>query len=204
MVAAESDEETASVTAWATALGGQVFSLRCQDPQTFTLTSLGPRAEACREPINITSRASDPALQLISNLAHTPFQLDGLPYASVEAFWQGLKYPDKSKRREIAPLYAQEARRAGFGAVEAAEIEYRGRTVRVGTADHWRLMDAACWAKFTQHAEARQALLATRDRPLLHRTRRDSRTIPGVVMADIWMKTRKRLRHSDALEGGQE
>lgn len=51
----------------------------------------------------------------------------------------------------------------------------------------------ACWAKFTQHEASRQALLGTGDRPLEHKTRRDSRNVPGVVMADIWMKVRRGL-----------
>ena len=70
----------------------------------------------------------------------------------------------------------------------ADELEYRDRRVRVGTVDHWQLMAAACWAKFTQHAAARAALLATGSRPLTHVVRRDSRTIPGVVMGSIWMQ----------------
>lgn len=154
---------------------------------------MGQRADACREPINVTSRSSDPAIQLISNFAHTPFELDGQQYGSVEAFWQGLKFPEESRRREIAPLHGQDARRAGFDAPEATTIEYRGNVVRVGTSDHWRLMAFACWAKFNQHEGAKQALLGTGERPLVHKTRQDSKNIPGAVMADLWMKVRRGL-----------
>jgi predicted NAD-dependent protein-ADP-ribosyltransferase YbiA (DUF1768 family) len=193
VITAESAKEREALAAWAREMDGHVFALKLQDAQTFRLTALGPRAEACREPINVTSRSPDPAIQLISNFAPTPFELDGQHYGSVEAFWQGLKFPDQARRREIAPLHGESARRAGFGAPESATIEYRGRTVRVGTADHWRLMAFACWAKFNQHEAARQALLGTSERPLIHKTRRDSRNIPGVVMADIWMKVRRGL-----------
>ena len=141
----------------------------------------------------MTSRATDPAIRLISNFGHTPFELDGLQYASVEAFWQGLKFTDEARRREIAPLHGNQARQAGFDAPDSATLEYGGRTVRVGTSEHWHLMLLACRAKFTQHAEARRALLATTERPLAHKTRKDSRTIPGVVMADIWMRVRRSL-----------
>jgi hypothetical protein len=55
-------------------------------------------------------------------------------------------------------------------------------------------MRAACHAKFTQNDRARRALLSTGDRPLTHRMKRDSETIPGVVMADVWMRIRARLR----------
>lgn len=195
VVSAESAEERESLASWAREIDGHVFVLKLQDEQTFRLNSLGPRADACREPINVTSRSPEPAIQLISNFAHTPFELDGQQYGSIEAFWQGLKFPDESRRREIAPLHGDDARRAGFEATESDAIEYRGRTVRVGTADHWRLMSNACWAKFNQHEAARAALLSTGERPLVHKTRRDSKNIPGVVMADIWMRVRRGLNN---------
>ena len=189
----ESSEERASIAAWAMPMEDHVFRLARQNDQTVRLTNLGSWEEACREPINVTSRSSDAAVQLISNLAHTPFTLDGRQYASVEAFWQGLKYPDEPRRAAIAGLHGQEARLARAGAPESTTIEYGGRQIRVGTSDHWDLMLLACRAKFTQHVQAREALLSTGERPLMHRARKDSRTIPGVVMADIWMRVRRGL-----------
>jgi predicted NAD-dependent protein-ADP-ribosyltransferase YbiA (DUF1768 family) len=59
-------------------------------------------------------------------------------------------------------------------------------------------MERACRAKFEQNAEARAALLATGDRPLTHVVRRDSTTIPGVIMAQIWMRIRKRTRSAQS------
>jgi predicted NAD-dependent protein-ADP-ribosyltransferase YbiA (DUF1768 family) len=58
------------------------------------------------------------------------------------------------------------------------------------------LMRRACKAKFEQNENARAALLGTGTRPLVHLVRPDSRTIPGVVMADIWMKLRADLRRA--------
>src|SRR5438105_3395427 len=42
------------------------------------------------------------------------------------------------------------------------------------------------------------ALLAPGPRPLVHKVRRDSRTIPGVIMAEIWMALRDSLLRSRA------
>ncbi len=58
------------------------------------------------------------------------------------------------------------------------------------------LMRRACAAKFSQNESAREALLSTGDRPLTHKIKRDSQTIPGVIMADIWMRIRTRLRET--------
>ena len=116
--------------------------------------------------LNILFRSHDPCVRLISNLAHTPFVLHGRSYASMEAFWQGLKWPDESKRAEIAALHGHEARLAGAGAVAAEFISYQSCEIKVGSPDHWNLMRDACSAKFTQHDQAREALISTVGKPL--------------------------------------
>ena len=156
------------------------------------LVALGPRQEACREPINITSASPYPA-NLIANFAPTPFVLDGARYACVEAFWQALRFP-LSERKRIAmmdgPTAKQESARYPYG----DSVIYAARTIPVGTHEHWDLMRRACRAKFEQNENALAALLATGSRPLTHVMQPDSPTIPGVVMADIWMKHRTELQ----------
>ncbi len=61
-------------------------------------------------------------------------------------------------------------------------------------------MFEACQAKFAGNLEAREALLSTGDRPLVHKTRRDSKTIPGALMADIWMRIRAHLQRGASVE----
>jgi predicted NAD-dependent protein-ADP-ribosyltransferase YbiA (DUF1768 family) len=145
-----------------------------------------------REPINITSRSPAP-LDLLSNFAATPFDLDGERYASVESFWQGLKFATRRERREIADLSGSAARKAGEKVGYGVTVAYADEEIVVGTWAHWQLMQRATEAKFTQNDGARAALLGTAPRPLTHRTRRDSRAIPGVIMADIWMRLRAKL-----------
>lgn len=191
VISAETVDEQMQVSEWSKAADGHVFVLNQPDQRTLRLTGLGPRAVACREPINVTYRSPEATIRCISNLAHTLFELDGQAYASVEAFWQGLKFPDAERRQQIANLHGLQARNVRFHAESADTLRYAGRTIRVGTSDHWHLMYLACSAKFSQHEHARDALITTGDRPLTHKTRRDSRTIPGVVMADIWMRLRR-------------
>jgi len=193
ILTSESLAEQRQVCTWGAVMDGHAFKFLQQDARTLKLTDLGIEPEACRLPINITSQSIVPDIQLISNLAETPFELDGRRYASVEAFWQGLKLPDESARAEIAKLSGQLARQAGFETTEADSFVYDDHTFRTGTYDHWQLMKRACYSKFTQHDPAKQALLRTGQRPLTHRMRKDSRTIPGVIMADIWMQVRKKL-----------
>jgi hypothetical protein len=114
IVTALTPDERDELGDWAGQADGHVFALlRQPDWQTLRLTDLGPRAHACREPINVTSRSPDPIV-LISTFAHTPFELDGQRYAGVEGFWQSPKFSDPAKQRAAATLYGQQARAAGF------------------------------------------------------------------------------------------
>ena len=188
VVRADGDGD-AGLASWAALHAGQVFRLRATDDGSVRLHAIGPEDEACRVPINITSR-SPGELRLVSNFAAAHFVLDGLDYASVEGFWQGLKFPEEADRRRLAALVGSKAKDAGYYAPKSDAFTYARATVRVGTWDHWQLMEKACAAKFEQCEAARAALLSTGKRPLVHQVKRDSRSIPGVIMADIWMRIR--------------
>lgn len=154
---------------------------------------MGLEEIVCNKPINITSHTPAP-LGLISNFARTPFHLDGLEYVSVEGFWQSLKFDGTEERIRAAGLSGSEAKRAATGVEQRDVFDYGGEQIRTGTWGHWQLMRRACMAKFEQNEDARSVLLSTGDRPLAHKVKHDSRTIPGIVMADIWMRVRRRLR----------
>ena len=156
----EEEDESKTFAAWREAASEHVFVLVAQPRGGTILHDLGPREEACREPLNVAYRSSDWRIKLISNFAPTPFELDGRTYASVEGFWQGLKFPKAADRRRIAELYAGAAKRAGEEAVPSETSEYEGQRFYPGTYAHWKLMERACWAKFSQNADARSARLS--------------------------------------------
>ncbi|MCC6887779.1 MAG: NADAR family protein [Hyphomicrobiales bacterium] len=189
----ETDDEAAALSAWKAAREGFVFALTADAGPGAGCVALGPRNQACREPINVHSENPDPRIAIIANFAPTPFLLDGERYACVEAFWQSLRFPHEERPR-IAALDGAAAKRASEQQPYGSHVHYGGEAIAVGTHRHWRLMRRACEAKFVQNADARDALLATAERPLIHRVRHDSVTIPGVIMADIWMALRAQLR----------
>jgi predicted NAD-dependent protein-ADP-ribosyltransferase YbiA (DUF1768 family) len=186
-------EEELALALWKEERAGHVFLIAENRGEGLTLRDLGPKEIACNEPINVTSRHPDDAIKLLSNFAATPFDLDGHRYASVESFWQSLKFENPKERRQIAGLGAPAARDFGDAKGYGTTITYENQVVNVGTRDHWELMRRAAEAKFDQNFDARAALLATGNRPLTHVVRRDSRAIPGVIMASIWMKIRQNL-----------
>jgi predicted NAD-dependent protein-ADP-ribosyltransferase YbiA (DUF1768 family) len=196
-LSAESPEERA-ICALLEAADCHVFQLHAATERGIAFSEIGPEEDARRAPLNIVQSIA-PRFAPISNLAHTPFELGGQHYASIEGFWQGLKRLDPVERRCMAKLWGGEAKERGGSVVQPVEFTYEGVVVTAGSPEHWALMRAACQAKFTQHDEARTALLATGERWLTHKVRRDSRTIPGAIMADIWMRIRARLQDEEAV-----
>jgi predicted NAD-dependent protein-ADP-ribosyltransferase YbiA (DUF1768 family) len=188
----ETETEKREFQSWLEQHQDHVFHLAAGSKRGGALHDMGVRAEACREPINVVFAMGDARWQPISNLALTPFELHGRRYASVEGFWQGLKTESETERSRIAALWGAEAKRAVTGPGPSTFV-YEDRSYATGTHEHWDLMHRACAAKFAQNDEARATLLATGTRPLTHRVKRDSRTIPGALMADIWMRVRTTL-----------
>jgi predicted NAD-dependent protein-ADP-ribosyltransferase YbiA (DUF1768 family) len=197
IVVPDDDDENAALDAFGERHGERLFRL-AHSGKGVQFFDVGPEDIVRNRPINITSRSPAP-LSLIANFARAPFELDGRAYASVEGFWQSLKFADPGERARVGALHSSEAKRASVGVEQPESFDYDGATIRAGTWDHWMLMRRACAAKFSQHEAAGLALLSTGDRPLTHKVKRDSRTIPGVIMADIWMRIRARLRDGSLL-----
>jgi predicted NAD-dependent protein-ADP-ribosyltransferase YbiA (DUF1768 family) len=191
-LAAETPAEQ-DICALLMAVDGHIFRLHAATDRGMAFGEIGPEDDARRAPLNIV-RTVEPRFAPISNLAHTPFVLDGMPYASIEGFWQGLKVEDPAERKAFATLSGAEAKGRGSDVSQPPVFDYAGASIAAGSPEHWALMRKACDAKFTQHSEACAALLATGERWLTHKVRKDSRTIPGVIMADIWMAIRARLQ----------
>jgi hypothetical protein len=197
IVAPESAAEIQLLAEWKGQFAGHVLEVEEGQARGLSLRDLGARAEACAVPLNVWSKSPEESLRLLSNFAPTPFELDRQVYRSVESFWQGLKFEDPAERARVAGLEGPLAKRVGSRKPYGEQVSYQGRRIPVGTWKHWELMERACWAKFTQHSAAQAALLATGERPLMHKLRRDSRDIPGVIMAQIWMNIRGRLRQAE-------
>lgn len=123
-------------------------------------------------------------LGLLSNFAPTPFTFRGKRYASLEGFWQMMKYPEGTTdprttfpglnwpytREQVAQLTAFEAKRAGDSAeknmramgitwvtFESKQAEYRA----AGEGEFYELIVAATWEKVRQNVEVKKVLLAT-------------------------------------------
>jgi predicted NAD-dependent protein-ADP-ribosyltransferase YbiA (DUF1768 family) len=123
-------------------------------------------------------------LGLLSNFAATPFAFHGQRYASLEGFWQMMKYPEgptdpratfpglcwSFTRPQVAQMTGFEAKRAGTLAEENMKrmginwVTFEGRRFEYRPAtpgEHYRLIVAATREKVRQNPEVQRVLLAT-------------------------------------------
>jgi predicted NAD-dependent protein-ADP-ribosyltransferase YbiA (DUF1768 family) len=144
--------------------------------------------------------------KMFSNFGVAPFQLDGLHWQTVEHYYQGSKF-----KREHPDFYKTFALESGSELSKDPNMskayggktgKYKGKQVRPKTiqvdSDFFegridQEMFDAQFAKFTQNAEMRKALLATKEAQLLHTMPRSSVSIPfdNLVYIREWMKKGK-------------
>ncbi len=127
-------------------------------------------------------------LGLLSNFAATPFEFRGKRYASLEGFWQAMKYPEDADdprakvertytREQVTQLTGFDSKRAGdagsenmkklgitWVSFEGKRFEYRPKESglpRSERGEPYRLIVEATHAKVEQNPEVKRVLLAT-------------------------------------------
>jgi len=122
---------------------------------------------------------NDPIGKILSNPAPTPFVLDGVTLASVEAFIQGIKFSGTtSEGARVFGLYGLEAKHAGRAVsvkiaqrrekFESASVYWKGEEIPFGSDRHLNLIERAIAAKFKQNPDAAGALVSTGNALLIH------------------------------------
>ncbi len=151
-------------------------------------------------PINVASNSQNLTEALLSNLAYTPFSLDGRDYASVEAFWQWLKYANEEERKRIATLSGIESKKVWNNGDNTERFEYNGVMYLVWSEEHQHLMRRAIRAKMEQNSNVLSLLLATGNTPIIHDPKKkdgtsypDSTTIPAKVFSQILIDMREKF-----------
>lgn len=151
-------------------------------------------------------------LGILSNFAATPFVLDGKSYASVEGFWQMMKYPENEKdlrakaewklsREQVGQLTGFEAKAAGTAASKIMKtmninwVSYRAKRMRYRTperAEHYRTILRAMKAKLSQNPKVKEVLKRTGDL-VLRPDHHQKAAPPAWEYHKIWMELRAQL-----------
>lgn len=157
--------------------------------------------------INIGYRSNSETESILSNFADTPFILDGVEYANTEAFWQCLKFPEGSEKRdEVRQLSGSLAKKAVKKVPNPESVSYQGEIFKYGSKEHHALFKRALLAKFTdpRNTHAKELLLATGDSKITHyiiypttgEIAKDSSGLPRDVFTQMLMDIRDELRSS--------
>lgn len=157
------------------------------------------------QPLVIAYFDGDKEVQLLSNFAYSPFELDGIKYFTVEAFWQSLKFVDPIMRAKVASLSdGWDAKQMGHFAkgTLSTRFEYKGNIYKIGSSEHHFLLERALRAKTEQNEEVQKVLLSTGNRLLLHRFKTkygawrpgDSPALPASMFEFMWMLIRTELQ----------
>jgi predicted NAD-dependent protein-ADP-ribosyltransferase YbiA (DUF1768 family) len=163
-------------------------------------------------------------LGILSNFAATPFELHGRRFASLEGFWQAMKYPEGADdpravkvdpagapvvwprtRADVEGLAAFAAHSAGVEAEALLRrlgidwVSYRGERLRFKTAPtdidrHFALIVEASWAKLRQNPEVKRVLLSTGDLVLRADHHEDADGTKAWRYYEIWMGIRASLQ----------
>jgi predicted NAD-dependent protein-ADP-ribosyltransferase YbiA (DUF1768 family) len=163
-------------------------------------------------------------LGLLSNFAPTPFVFHQRSYASLEGFWQAMKYPENDQdpratfpgltwaftRAQVEQMTSFAAKRAGdfattnMAAMHITWVTFEGRKMEYPPpqpGDHYRLIVAATWQKVLQNPEVRRVLLSTGNLVLKpdHYQERDAPAAWRYY--EILMEIRNRLQNNLAPDG---
>jgi predicted NAD-dependent protein-ADP-ribosyltransferase YbiA (DUF1768 family) len=160
-------------------------------------------------------------LGLLSNFAPTPFEFHGKKYASLEGFWQMMKYPEgpddpRTKftglkwdhtRDEVAQMTSFEARKAGDQGNDNMKkmgitwVTFEGRQMEYKPAEpgeHYRVIVEAMREKVRQNPNVKKALLSTGDLVLKPDHHQESDAVAAWHYFDILMDIRRDLQKETA------
>ncbi|KOF55019.1 MULTISPECIES: hypothetical protein [unclassified Achromobacter] len=146
--------------------------------------------------LNVSSTSDDWRGLALSNFGLSPFIFNGMLFASVEGFIQGIKFPENDPRRlQAFNLSGWEAKHLGEQA-DRGGAYWNGQCLPYGSMQHHRLIEAAIRARIRQSAGLQRALLSTSGLVLIHDTgRKEAATtsLPAGVFCRILTGIRDEL-----------
>ena len=155
-------------------------------------------------------------LGILSNFAATPFTYRGKTYASVEGFWQMLKYPENARderlkdpslkwpftREQVGQMTAFDAKNAGNAANDNMKklgitwVTFEGQKIPYlenKKGAFYQLIWEAEMAKITQNAKVKEILFKTGTLILRPDHHQSPDSPPAWKYYDIWMEIRAQL-----------
>lgn len=148
-----------------------------------------------------------------SNLGAVSFEMDGVKYKSVEALWQGMKYPESANddrlkdptvvwpytREQVYQMDGFQAKKAGDIANENMKklgikyITYLGQKIEYngsGMNRHYEIIYQASKNKILQNPALKELLLSSKDLKFFPDHKQQANPNPAYLYHEIYMKIR--------------
>lgn len=160
-------------------------------------------------------------LGILSNFADTSFTYNGKKYASLEGFWQAMKFPENAaderikegilwpfERQEVEKMTGFDAKKAGtvgsenMKALNINWVSFEGKKLIYKTTeklDHYDLIVAAMIQKLKQNPRVESILLQTGDLILKPDHIQAPPIPPAWKYYEIWMEIRSKLQNGEKL-----
>lgn len=177
---------------------------------------IGPQAADRSKGEVVLSKRNE--LGQFSNLAATPFIMDGISYGSVEGLWQGMKFPESAHderfkdhnikwpftREQVYAMSDFEAKDAGdiasanmkklgikWVTYKGEKIDYKGKDAQ----RHYEIILEASRNKVAQNPNVQKLLLSTGDLIFLPDHKQGPNDPPAYKYFDIYMLIRSELQN---------
>jgi predicted NAD-dependent protein-ADP-ribosyltransferase YbiA (DUF1768 family) len=126
--------------------------------------------EPTEKTLNVSSASTDWRGLALSNFGLSPFVLDGMLFASVEGFIQGIKFPEGDPKREAAFASSGWPVKHLGDTADHSGAYWGGVCLPYGSPDHHRLIERAIRARIAQSKGLQETLKSTADTILIHDT----------------------------------
>jgi len=187
---------------------------KIDDPNAPSWEILPHEADRSKNEVILSKRNE---LGVFSNFGHAPFIVDRKRFASVEGFWQMMKYPEANKsmdprseydypfkRDAVSQMHGFEAKKAGdlanvinkkygFDWVSYKGVRFNYKDHDSGSKFHYKLIYKAIRAKVMQNFELKKLLFKTKGLKLLPDHHQKSNVPASYKYHEILMDIRKSL-----------
>lgn len=159
-----------------------------------------------KEVINIRSDSSDWRGAILSNLANTPFTVNGYTFLSVESALQGIKFFDRQKREWVFKLDGLSALKAGriitSSVDDQSEVYWDNKRIKYNSTPHRLLIAMFIGEKVRQNPKVQEALLMTQGTFIYHDVGRENSntSLPEKFYIEILLAQRKLLKKLQSIK----
>ena len=131
--------------------------------------------------LNISSTSNDWRGLALSNFGLSPFVLDGVLFASVEGFIQGIKFREGDPQRDAAFASSGWPAKHLGDTADRSGAYWDGACLPYGSPEHHRLIERAIRARIAQSKGLQAALKSTVGLTLIYDTGAGAECIDNVV-----------------------